>query len=77
MHCCFGLFLPFPLSLQITVVNTFDLNNDGAVNSMDISLFFAAWTKAKTGNIDSNVDFNKDGSITSLDYSLLIQQIRK
>lgn len=58
----------------------YDLNGDGRVDSMDVSIFLAAWKKAKEGNVDSvdsKVDFDKDGKITSRDYSLLIQQIHK
>jgi hypothetical protein len=44
-----------------------DLNDDGTINSLDLSIMFAQWFT------DGAADFNKDGMVNSADYWILAQ----
>ncbi len=45
-----------------------DFNNDGIVNSIDLSLMITAWN---TNNI--TYDLNRDGAVNSLDYVVMVR----
>jgi parallel beta-helix repeat protein len=45
-----------------------DFNNDGVINSLDLSLMSGAWN---TNN--ATYDLNKDGTVNTLDYSIMVQ----
>lgn len=45
-----------------------DFNNDGLVNSVDLSMMTAAWNTS-----NSTYDLNHDGTVNSLDYTIMVQ----
>ncbi|HEX8965443.1 MAG TPA: immunoglobulin-like domain-containing protein, partial [Patescibacteria group bacterium] len=71
-----------PVTRTITVtsniisVNYGDLNDDGKVNSLDVSILKKIILELYTGSYDTiNADMNGDTKINSLDYSLLKKKI--
>lgn len=52
----------------------YDLNNDGKINSIDISIFNAELKKNKEQRV-KDIDFNKDGTVNIFDFGLLIKNI--
>lgn len=45
-----------------------DFNNDGKVNTIDVSILFSNWNKT---NFKKETDLNSDGKINSLDFAIL------
>ena len=45
-----------------------DFNNDGLVNSIDLSLMITAWNTSNT-----TYDLNRDGAVNSLDYVMMVR----
>lgn len=55
---------------QGSATNKYDLNRDGAVNSIDASVFLQKWRGRNASDLQS-IDFNGDGVVNIFDYSTL------
>ncbi|MCX6809342.1 MAG: dockerin type I domain-containing protein [Candidatus Berkelbacteria bacterium] len=51
-----------------------DLNKDGKVDALDLSVLTTAMSEKST---DKKYDLNKDGEVNSLDLNILINQYKK
>ena len=55
-------------SVTLTTPIVGDFNNDGLVNSIDLSLMITAWNTSNT-----TYDLNRDGRVNSLDYVMMVR----
>jgi hypothetical protein len=58
------------LDTKLVIVNKYDLDANGAVNSVDGSFGLASQGFALSGNCRTFADYNCDGAVNSVDGSL-------
>lgn len=68
---------PSPSSSAVISVNPYDLNGDGVVNSLDMSILLNHWSSKASPEDLKKYDFNHDGTINTLDYFMLLQHFGK
>lgn len=61
-----------PTPSPITSIKTGDTNNDGKINTIDLSYLLSRW-----GTPDSTCDFSRDGKINTIDLSILLSNYGK
>jgi hypothetical protein len=68
-----------PCVSQKTCVTTKpgDINSDGKVSALDLSLLLSNFGKSGTGLSNPAIDLNKDGSVTIIDLSILLSNYGK
>jgi hypothetical protein len=54
----------------------FDFNDDGQVNSVDLSLVYSAWGEPET-DTQKKADINGDGVVNGLDYSKFLPYLKR
>ena len=52
-----------------------DFNEDGLINSVDLSLMYSGWGKPET-DAQKKADLNKDGVINGVDYAMLLTKFK-
>ena len=60
---------PTPTPTPVATRKNGDVNGDGVINVVDLSLLLAEWGKS-----NANADFNHDGTINVVDLSMLLAQ---
>lgn len=64
---------PATAAAQVSEIS-YDFNNDGKVNSIDLSFIYASWGTPKPGQ--EKADLNKDGVVNGVDYSLFLPNFK-
>lgn len=62
---------PFPTS----VGSNGDMNNDGRITLVDMSVLLSRWNK--TGTAAGKADINSDGVVNTFDYGMMVQILRQ
>jgi len=53
-----------------------DFNNDGLINSIDLSIMYAAWGEPES-DIQKKADLNNDDTVNGLDYSTFLPKFKR
>jgi len=56
--------------------NVADFNNDGLINSIDLSIMYAAWGEPES-DTQKKADLNNDDTVNGLDYSTFLPKFKK